>query len=162
MKKIATYCVLRPTRNPVGLLLESSCSLPVCERTSFTMYVERQGWLSLIWFWRKQEPEVLLYLSFRVTAGDSPKPMSSSAYCKLSFLLLIIFSSAFAPPVNYIPPLRTVSESSGQHSGHTANYGFRSNDVLHTFSYNQTLHHFSFRPESYTTFRQRYAINFIY
>lgn len=31
---------------------------------------------------------------------------------------------------------------------------------LKTFFYTQTLDHFNYRPESYTTFRQRYVMNF--
>lgn len=31
-----------------------------------------------------------------------------------------------------------------------------------TFYYNQTLDHFNYRPESYSTFQQRYIINFKY
>ena len=31
-----------------------------------------------------------------------------------------------------------------------------------TFYYNQTLDHFNYRPESYSTFQQRYVINFKY
>ena len=31
-----------------------------------------------------------------------------------------------------------------------------------TFYYNQTLDHFNYRPESYTTFEQRYVMNFKY
>lgn len=33
---------------------------------------------------------------------------------------------------------------------------------FHTFFYKQTLDHFNYRPDSYTTFRQRYVINFKY
>ena len=35
-------------------------------------------------------------------------------------------------------------------------------DDYQTFYYNQTLDHFNYRPESYTSFQQRYAINFKY
>lgn len=31
-----------------------------------------------------------------------------------------------------------------------------------TFFFNQTLDHFNYKPESYTTFQQRYVINFKY
>lgn len=35
-------------------------------------------------------------------------------------------------------------------------------DDFKTFYYNQTIDHFNYRPESYTTFLQRYIINFKY
>ncbi|OWM68946.1 hypothetical protein CDL15_Pgr025133 [Punica granatum] len=87
--------------------------------------------------------------------------MSSSSYCWAPNLLLLLTISshfAFATPSSYIPPLRTVSESF-RHV--RVNYDFLPSDV-HTFFFNQTLDHFSFRPESYTTFRQKYVINFKY
>ncbi|CAK7332099.1 unnamed protein product, partial [Dovyalis caffra] len=54
-----------------------------------------------------------------------------------------------AVPKNiHIAPSQTQSKSS-------------SKDLV-TFYYTQTLDHFNYKPESYTTFRQRYMINFKY
>ncbi|OWM68947.1 hypothetical protein CDL15_Pgr025134 [Punica granatum] len=81
--------------------------------------------------------------------------MSSSTCCLLTLLLLIISSaSAIATaPFSYISPLRIVSGSlKQQQQKHEVN--------LHTFFFNQTLDHFSFRPQNYTTFKQKFVINF--
>lgn len=41
------------------------------------------------------------------------------------------------------------------------NYGTLSSEFVTKF-YTQTLDHFNYRPESYTTFQQRYVVNFNY
>ena len=46
--------------------------------------------------------------------------------------------------------------------GEPAKFSEPVSEDLQTFYYNQTLDHFNYRPESYTTFEQRYVMNFKY
>ena len=84
----------------------------------------------------------------------------SSSPCLLFIFLMIFFNSAAAIRFN-IPRLSPIGgtilqELSGivLQSHHSEHYK--------TFYYKQTLDHFNYRPESYSTFRQRYVINFKY
>ncbi|KAI9195635.1 hypothetical protein LWI28_016804 [Acer negundo] len=86
---------------------------------------------------------------------------SSSSQCLLFIIFIIIFfNSATATRFN-IPRL---SPTGGTILQELAGIVFQSHHLEHykTFYYNQTLDHFNYRPESYSTFRQRYVINFKY
>lgn len=76
----------------------------------------------------------------------------------IPFLLLFLSSSVTSFQYR-IPRLSPIGEKFLHHS--KALELPRSNDFK-TFYYKQTLDHFSYRPESYTTFPQRYIINFKY
>ncbi|KAL3718002.1 hypothetical protein ACJRO7_003181 [Eucalyptus globulus] len=73
----------------------------------------------------------------------------SSSLCSI-LIILMLFSVCVATGKNfdayYIPKLSAVRASV-------------SSKDFQTFFYNQTLDHFNYRPESYTTFKQRYVIN---
>ncbi|KAI9195492.1 hypothetical protein LWI28_015410 [Acer negundo] len=84
----------------------------------------------------------------------------SSSPCLLFIFLMIFFNSATATRFN-IPRLSPIGgtilqELSGivLQSHHSEHYK--------TFYYKQALDHFNYRPESYSTFQQRYVINFKY
>lgn len=77
-----------------------------------------------------------------------------SLHYSLTFFLLILSSATAAtnvprlsllPQHNFLPNVRPQSDSAP--------------DDFKIFYYNQTLDHFSYRPESYTTFKQKYVIN---
>ncbi|KAF2310037.1 hypothetical protein GH714_006264 [Hevea brasiliensis] len=73
------------------------------------------------------------------------------------FLYFTSFATAFAD--NIIPrlhPLRGRIRRLPETSGTSMSEDFQ------TIYYDQTLDHFNYRPESYTTFKQRYVINFKY
>ncbi|CAK9158770.1 unnamed protein product [Ilex paraguariensis] len=71
-------------------------------------------------------------------------------------LLLIFFSAPYSKAAYNIPKLsplfRTVLQDPNTLSTSIS-------EDLETFFYSQTLDHFNYRPESYTTFKQRYVIN---
>uniref|UniRef100_A0A2C9UN91 Lysosomal Pro-X carboxypeptidase n=1 Tax=Manihot esculenta TaxID=3983 RepID=A0A2C9UN91_MANES len=74
-----------------------------------------------------------------------------------SLLIFLSFNTAF--PYDIIPrldPLRGRVRRLPETSGASLS------DDFQTFYYTQTLDHFNYRPESYTTFKQRYLINFKY
>lgn len=74
-----------------------------------------------------------------------------------SLLIFLSFNTAF--PYDIIPrldPLRGRVRRLPETSGASMS------DDFQTFYYTQTLDHFNYRPESYTTFKQRYLINFKY
>ncbi|KAG8639633.1 lysosomal Pro-X carboxypeptidase [Manihot esculenta] len=74
-----------------------------------------------------------------------------------SLLIFLSFNTAF--PYDIIPrldPLRGRVRRLPETSGASMS------DDFQTFYYTQTLDHFNYRPESYTTFKQRYFINFKY
>ena len=77
----------------------------------------------------------------------------------LSFLLLIFFTAASSstPKFSKIPRLSPVSRTF-LHNTETLSADSVS-DGLETFFYNQTLGHFNYRPESYSTFQQRYFVD---
>lgn len=73
----------------------------------------------------------------------------------LSFVFLIFLSSVSATLIN-IPRLSPIG-GNFLHDLETVSASI--SDDLQTFYYDQTLDHFNYRPESYTTFQQRYVIN---
>ena len=76
------------------------------------------------------------------------------------FLLLFLVSSVCVSGFN-IPRLGTIlrrtNNTDGAQSKITASFDFEN---LQTFYYTQRLDHFNYRPDSYTTFQQRYMISF--
>ncbi|KAI6670096.1 hypothetical protein NL676_004981 [Syzygium grande] len=89
--------------------------------------------------------------------------MPSTFYCLL--IVLILFSACVATGKNldgyYIPKLSVLPRTFIQDPTWEVRASVSSKD-FQTFFYNQTLDHFNYRPESYTTFKQRYVINFKY
>ncbi|XP_030956340.1 lysosomal Pro-X carboxypeptidase-like [Quercus lobata] len=73
----------------------------------------------------------------------------------LPFVLLIFLSSVSATLKN-IPRLSPIG---GKFLHDLETVSASISDDLKTFYYDQTLDHFNYRPESYTTFQQRYVIN---
>ncbi|KAA0033354.1 hypothetical protein IC582_026830 [Cucumis melo] len=85
-------------------------------------------------------------------------PMFSSPW--IPFLLFVLSTSVVTSlQHNRFPRLSPIGEKFLHHS--RALYSLPSDDFK-TYYYNQTLDHFNYRPESYTTFLQRYIINFKY
>ncbi|KAL3718004.1 hypothetical protein ACJRO7_003183 [Eucalyptus globulus] len=86
--------------------------------------------------------------------------MSSSLYSIL--IILMLFSACAATKKNldgyYIPKLSVFHRTFIQDPTWAVQTSISSKD-FQTFFYNQTLDHFNYRPESYTTFKQRYIIN---
>ncbi|KAK3407877.1 hypothetical protein EUGRSUZ_J00219 [Eucalyptus grandis] len=86
--------------------------------------------------------------------------MSSSLYSIL--IILMLFSACAATKKNldgyYIPKLSVFHPTFIQDPTWAVQTSISSKD-FRTFFYNQTLDHFNYRPESYTTFKQRYIIN---
>ena len=76
----------------------------------------------------------------------------------LLFVFLIFLTSVSATLVN-IPRLSPIRGTFLQDS-ETVSASI--SEDFQTFYYDQTLDHFNYRPESYTTFKQRYVINFKY
>ncbi|KAF2310045.1 hypothetical protein GH714_006309 [Hevea brasiliensis] len=79
------------------------------------------------------------------------------AFSYVHVLIFYLFATAFAD--NIIPrlhPLRGRIRRLPETSGTSMSEDFQ------TIYYDQTLDHFNYRPESYTTFKQRYVINFKY
>ncbi|KAL5763900.1 hypothetical protein ACOSQ2_016494 [Xanthoceras sorbifolium] len=92
----------------------------------------------------------------------------SPSSCLLFIFMMIIFSNSAstATRFNNIPRLSpvertTLQEEEDEPAGILSGIHNNSDDFK-TFYYNQTLDHFNYRPESYSTFRQRYVINFKY
>ena len=78
----------------------------------------------------------------------------------IPFLLFVLSTSVVTSlQHNRFPRLSPIGEKFLHHS--RALYSLPSDDFK-TYYYNQTLDHFNYRPESYTTFLQRYIINFKY
>ncbi|CBI23429.3 hypothetical protein VitviT2T_019541 [Vitis vinifera] len=80
-------------------------------------------------------------------------------------ILLFITASVSATPSKKIPRLGVLRGSSlsvleGSSSLRTVSVNLSEN--FQTFFYPQTLDHFNYRPESYTTFQHRYMVNFNY
>ncbi|KAK3205852.1 hypothetical protein Dsin_019898 [Dipteronia sinensis] len=84
----------------------------------------------------------------------------SSSPCLLFIFLMIFFNSATATRFN-IPRLSPIGGTILQELSGTVLQSHHS-EHYKTFYYKQTLDHFNYRPESYSTFRQRYVINFKY
>ncbi|XP_010267352.1 PREDICTED: lysosomal Pro-X carboxypeptidase-like [Nelumbo nucifera] len=76
--------------------------------------------------------------------------------------LLLLFVMAFLPATQSKMPNLDVFRKSRMVNPSAAKPSSTSKDDLQTFFYTQTLDHFNYRPESYTTFQQRYMINFKY
>ncbi|XP_057457115.1 uncharacterized protein LOC130748045 [Lotus japonicus] len=79
--------------------------------------------------------------------------MGSSIQCLLLFLLISVSASALN-----IPRLGTFHRTK---ESQTMSSSYEPED-LKTFYYTQTLDHFNYMPESYTTFQQRYMVDFKY
>ncbi|XP_059429036.1 uncharacterized protein LOC132162834 [Corylus avellana] len=77
----------------------------------------------------------------------------------LSLLFLFFSISASATPFN-TPRLGTTRRT-WQHGPQTT-YSSSDTEDFKTFYHTQPLDHFNYRPDSYTTFQQRYLINFNY
>ncbi|OMO90296.1 ATPase assembly factor ATP10, mitochondria [Corchorus olitorius] len=74
-------------------------------------------------------------------------------------LLISLISISFAYGTEFkIPRLGALRRKVGSEPETTSTSSSVSND-FETFFYNQTLDHFNYRPESYTTFPQRYVVN---
>ncbi|KAJ7981085.1 Lysosomal Pro-X carboxypeptidase [Quillaja saponaria] len=82
--------------------------------------------------------------------------MYNSLQCFLS--LFLIFSTSLTATKFNFPRLNP----SGVHVNDPTTISMPLTEDLKTFYYNQTLDHFNYRPDSYTTFPQRYLINFKY
>lgn len=70
-------------------------------------------------------------------------------------LLFLAFAATAATANTFIPSLTIPREDSPPHNRISR---FYPDDFITSF-YNQTLDHFSYCPESYTIFKQRYVIN---
>ncbi|KAL3717956.1 hypothetical protein ACJRO7_003140 [Eucalyptus globulus] len=77
-------------------------------------------------------------------------------------IILMLFSACVSTEKNfdgyYIPKLGIFPRTFIQDPTWAIQSSVSSKD-FQTFFYNQTLDHFNYRPESYTTFKQRYVIN---
>ncbi|XP_062172630.1 uncharacterized protein LOC133878138 [Alnus glutinosa] len=84
----------------------------------------------------------------------------NSPTCSLQWLpfLLLIFSTSVTATLYNIPRLSPVGPTILQ-DPETVSASVNVSDDFQTFYYNQTLDHFNYRPESYSTFQQRYVIN---
>ena len=78
---------------------------------------------------------------------------SSFRWFSLFFLIIPVCVSAFN-----IPRLGTFQRTK-EHKPQTMSSS-QSHEDLKTFYYTQRLDHFNYRPDSYTTFQQRYMIDF--
>ena len=82
----------------------------------------------------------------------------------ISILVLVIFFSTTyisATQPKMLPKLSVLGRTKLLRESSTTFLESNSQD-FQTFYYNQTLDHFNYRPESYTTFQQRYVMNFKY
>ncbi|XP_012064654.1 lysosomal Pro-X carboxypeptidase [Jatropha curcas] len=88
--------------------------------------------------------------------------LRNSIHQFLSILVLIFSFHVFATQSYRIPRLgATRKHSQTFEPQSTIKYNSVSN-YFETFYYTQTLDHFNYKPESYTTFKQRYVMNFKY
>nr|WAU86919.1 birch protein [Betula platyphylla] len=78
----------------------------------------------------------------------------------LSLLFLVFSICAAATHSNNIPRLGTTRRTSQREPSQTTSSSSDKNFL--TFYYTQQLDHFNYRPDSYTTFQQRYVVNFKY
>ncbi|KAI4322347.1 hypothetical protein L6164_022051 [Bauhinia variegata] len=78
----------------------------------------------------------------------------------LSSIFLVCSTYITATKSLIIPRLSPIGETPILH--HPAALAGNYTQDFQTFYYRQTLDHFNYRPESYTTFQQRYLINFKY
>ncbi|KAE8037543.1 hypothetical protein FH972_010125 [Carpinus fangiana] len=69
----------------------------------------------------------------------------------------LIFSTSVSATLYNIPRLNPIGGI--LQDPETASTSANILDDLETFYFDQTLDHFNYRPESYTTFQQRYVIN---
>ncbi|KAJ0083416.1 hypothetical protein Patl1_30534 [Pistacia atlantica] len=78
------------------------------------------------------------------------------------FLFFLLFSFCVSRTLQFkIPRLGAHRRTAQVHAPKPMSAASKSKDFK-TFLFNQTLDHFNYRPESYTTFQQRYVINFKY
>ncbi|XP_023511789.1 lysosomal Pro-X carboxypeptidase-like [Cucurbita pepo subsp. pepo] len=78
----------------------------------------------------------------------------------IPFLLFVLSTSVVTALPYRFPRLSPIGEKFLHHS--RVLLEAPPSDDFKTFYYNQTLDHFNYRPESYTTFPQRYIVNFKY
>lgn len=92
-------------------------------------------------------------------------PMKSLKFQYLHFLTLFFLVISNIVSSNKIPILSPILQDPYDYQTTTSpKYlsSFSSSSELKTFYYDQTLDHFSYGPQSYKTFKQRYVINFKY
>ncbi|XP_044483605.1 lysosomal Pro-X carboxypeptidase-like [Mangifera indica] len=89
------------------------------------------------------------------------KPSNFSSF-QLPFLFFLLFSFCISTTLQFkIPRLEAHRRTARVHAPKPMSAASQSKDFK-TFFFNQTLDHFNYKPESYTTFQQRYVINFKY
>lgn len=81
--------------------------------------------------------------------------VNSFQWLSLFFLTILVCVSAL-----HIPRLGIVRRTKEPHAQTMSS--FKLLEDLQTFCYTQRLDHFNYRPDSYTTFQQRYMMNFKY
>jgi lysosomal Pro-X carboxypeptidase len=77
----------------------------------------------------------------------------------LHFFLLLSLTTATAKRLNTIPRLSPIGPRVWRDQPDKTTSGEFDGEGFETCFYSQTLDHFNYRPESYDTFLQRYAIN---
>jgi lysosomal Pro-X carboxypeptidase len=77
----------------------------------------------------------------------------------LPFLFLIFSTSVSTATLHNIPRLSPIGRTLSKARETVVSASVNFSDDLQTFYYNQTLDHFNYRPERYSTFQQRYVIN---
>ncbi|XP_062172744.1 uncharacterized protein LOC133878226 [Alnus glutinosa] len=84
----------------------------------------------------------------------------NSPTCSLQWLpfLSLIFSTSVTATLYNIPSLSPIGRTMLQ-DPETVSASVNVSEDFQTFYYNQTLDHFNYRPESYSTFKQRYVVN---
>ncbi|RVX20133.1 Lysosomal Pro-X carboxypeptidase [Vitis vinifera] len=80
----------------------------------------------------------------------------------ISILVLVIFFSATCVSPTQPKILPKLSVLGRTFLREPATFSESNSQDFQTFYYNQTLDHFNYRPESYTTFQHRYVMNFKY
>ncbi|KAJ7981089.1 Lysosomal Pro-X carboxypeptidase [Quillaja saponaria] len=89
--------------------------------------------------------------------------MESLRQYSLEFLsLLLLVLSFYASAFTYMPRLGILRRTIQIDPKTTLSSSSSTSEDLKTFYYTQRLDHFNYRPDSYTTFQQRYMIDFKY
>jgi lysosomal Pro-X carboxypeptidase len=87
------------------------------------------------------------------------EPIMNLKFQALFLLLLVTVSSSFASMPRKIPRLgltlrsKNIGKNNYKKDGDFSSIGFK------TFYFKQTIDHFNYKPESYTTFKHRYMVN---
>ena len=95
------------------------------------------------------------------TAMNSSSPKVSLQWL-ISILVLVIFFCATCVSATQPKILPKLSVLGRTFLREPATFSESNSQDFQTFYYNQTLDHFNYRPESYTTFQHRYVMNFKY